>query len=236
MAETHKFVCDKPAKLLYASIHEKSAPRGVAGAVAKFGGTFGLEEVDFKAIVDIMVGAIKTELGSFTSPADYYLACMGGVTAGKRVLAKAELDAQGKPSDEAFKIREKAEKRAELYKPFAGILIANSQYEVSMAYLAGGKVTDVADEPHAIAKAGKDYFYPGAMVVPSISLKAFRRKTVDAKDGVTAYLQNCLFVAKGVRLGGAGVPNNEVFGKYAGYSDYDPTAMAPAGAEDDVAF
>jgi len=190
-----------------------------------------------------MVQSITAELGSFSgNPADYYLACMSGITAGKRAIQKAELDAQGKGADEAMKIMEKAEKRAELYKPYAGILTASSQYDVSLARLEAGKVIDIPDEEHARAQAGKDLFYPGAYVAPALAFKPFRRKTLDAKDGVTAYLQNCLFVRKGERIAGAGGPgNNEVFGTYAGYSDYDPLANAPqvgtaAGAEEPPAF
>jgi hypothetical protein len=209
MAENIRYTLVKPARLLYSSVTQKSAPKNVPGAVPKFSGTFGLEKEDFDAIVGIMVNGIKSELGSFSgNPGDYYLAAMSGVTAGKRAIAKAELDAQGRPAEEAFKLREKAEKRAALYAPFAGILTASSQFDV------------------------KDLFYPGAYVVPALSFKAFRRKTLDAKDGVTAYLQNCLFIRKGEKLEGAGGPNNnEVFGSYAGYSDVDPTALAPTSTE-----
>lgn len=235
MAETTRYTLVKPARLLYSSITAKSAPRGVQNAVPKFSGTFGVEKEDFDAIVRIMVDALKAELGSFSgNPADYYLACMGGVTAGKRTMAKAELDAANKSPDEAFRIREKAEKRAALYAPFAGIITASSQYDVELARLDAGKIVDIPDEEHARAQAGKDLFYPGAYVVPAVAFKAFRRKTLDAKDGVTAYLQNVLFVRKGERIAGAGGPaNNEVFGAYAGYSDYDPTALAPTGQPDD---
>jgi len=236
MAETHRYVLTKPSRLLYSSITEKSAPRGVQNAIPKFSGTFGVEEEDFKAMVEIMVNAIKAETGGFTSPADYFLACMSGATSGKRAIAKAELDAQGKPSDEAFKIREKAEKRAELYKPYAGILVASSQFDIELAKLDGGKIVDIGEEPHARAQAGKDLFYSGAVVVPSIAFKAFRRKTLDAKDGCTAYLQNCLFIRKGEKIAGMGGPsNNDVFGGYAGYSSQDPTALAPS-AEEEPAF
>lgn len=229
MAETHRYTLIKPARLLYSSITAKSAPRSVQGAVPKFSGTFGIEKEDFDAIVEIMVKGIKAELGSFSgNPNDYYLACMSGATAGKRAIAKAELDAQGKGSDEAFKIMEKAQKRAELYAPYAGIITASSQYDVELAKLEAGKIIDIPAEEHTRAQAGKDLFYPGAYVVPALAFKAFRRKTLDAKDGVTAYLQNCLFVRKGDRIAGAGGPgNNEVFGGFAGYSDYDPTANAP---------
>lgn len=232
MSETYRYTLIKPARLLYSSITQKSAPKNVMGATPKFSGTFGVEKEDFDAIVEIMVKAIKTELGSFTSPTDYYLACQSGATAGKRAIQKAELDAQGKNSDEAFKIKERAQKRAELYAPYAGIITASSQYDVELAKLEAGKIVDIPAEEHARATAGKDLFYPGAYVVPALAFKAFRRKTLDAKDGVTAYLQNCLYVRKGERLAsGGGSDNNQVFGNYAGYSDYDPTANAPSNAD-----
>lgn len=237
MAETLRYTLVKPARLLFSSITAKSAPRGVMNATPKFSGTFGIEKEDFDAVVQLMVQAIKGELGTFSgNPNDYYLACMSGVTAGKRAIQKAELDAQGKGSDEAFKIMERAQKRAELYAPYAGILTASSQHDVALAKLEAGKIVDIPEEEHARAQAGKDLFYPGAYVVPAIALKAFRRKTLDAKDGVTGYLQNCLFVRKGERLSSGGrADNNQVFGSYAGYSDYDPTANAPS-VEDEPAF
>lgn len=240
MAETYRYTLIKPARLIFSSITAKSAPRGVQNAIPKYSGTFGVEAEDFNAIVEIMVNGIKAELGSFSgNPGDYYLACMGGVTAGKRAIAKAELDAQGKGSDEAFKIKERAEKRAELYAPYAGILTASSQFDIELARLEAGKIVDIPAEEHARAQAGKDLFYPGAYVVPAIAFKAFRRKTLDAKDGCTAYLQNCLFIRKGERIAGAGGPgNNEVFGSYAGYSDFGPTANAPSNGDldDDIPF
>lgn len=236
MAETIRYVLSKPARCLYSSITEKSAPKGVQGAIPKFSGTFGVEKEDFDAMVKIMVDAIKAETGGFTGPADYFLACMSGITAGKRAIAKAALDAHGKPSDEAFKITEKAEKRAELYKPYAGILVASSQFDIELAKLDGGKIIDIGEEAHARAQAGKDLFYSGAVIVPSVAFKAFRRKTLEAKDGCTAYLQNCLFIRKGEKIAGlGGHSNNEVFGGYAGYSEVDPTVLAPS-AEDEPAF
>lgn len=232
MAETFRYTLVKPARLLYSSITAKSAPRNVSNATPKFSGTFGVEKEDFDKIVEIMVKAISAELGSFSgNPNDYYLACMSGATAGKRAIQKAELDAAGKGSDEALKIMEKAQKRAELYAPYAGIITASSQFDVELAKLEAGKIVDIPNEEHARAQAGKDLFYPGAYVVPALAFKGFRRKTLDAKDGVTAYLQNCLFIRKGVRLASGTANNNDVFGSYAGYSDYDPTANAPK-AED----
>lgn len=241
MAETFRFVCSKPARILYSSICVKSSPRlddGQQGE-ARYGGTFGLEKVDFDAMVPIMVNAIKSETGGFTSPVDYYLACMSGKTAGERAIATAEFKCQN-PSlseDTRFKIKEKAQQRAELYKPFAGILIANSKFPIELARLENGKVIDIPDEEHARATAGKDLFFPGAWAVPSIAVKGFRRKKLDDKDGCTAFLQNCLFIKKDAKLGSSGPSNNDVFGSFAaGYSDFDPTGGAPTADDVQAAF
>lgn len=234
MAETIRYTLVKPARLLYSSIVEKSAPRDVQGAVPKYSGTFGIEKEDFDKIVEIMVQAIRSETGTFTNPADYYLACQSGKTAGKRAIAAAELKCQNPAlnEDARFKLREKAQARATLYEPYAGIITASSQFDVELARLDGGKVVDISREAHALAQAGKDFFYPGAYTVPAVAFKGFRRKSLDAKDGCTAYLQNVLFVRKGEKIAGGGGPNNnEVFGAYAGYSDYDPTANAPSNSD-----
>nr|GAT42308.1 predicted protein [Mycena chlorophos] len=234
MAELYRYTLQKEARSLYLSVHEKSAPtleNGQKGEL-KFSGTWGIEKADFDAIVQIMVDAIKAELGSFGNPSDYFLACMSGKTAAKRVREAAAFKASkpGLNSDDVFKIKEKAEKRAALYEQFAGVLSASSKYDVSLAQMVAGKIVDIEGE-HNIAKAGKDLFYPGSFTVPSIALKAFRRKTMDAKDGCTAYLQNCLFLRKGERIaGGSGPANNEVFGSFQGYSSVDPTAGAPDNA------
>lgn len=241
MAETTRYTLIKPARLLYSSITEKSTPRDTPGAVAKFSGTFGIEKEDMDKIIGIMVQSIKSETGSFTVPSDYFLACQGGKTAGKRAIAAAELKCMkpGLSEDDKFKLREKAAARAVLYEPFAGILSASSQYDVELARLDGGKIVDIGEEAHARAQAGKNFFYPGAYVVPAVAFKGFRRKSLDAKDGCTAYLQNVLYIRKGERIAGSGGPNNnEVFGSYAGYSDFDPTANAPSNGDldDEVAF
>lgn len=236
-----QYDCKEPARLIFSSLAEKSAPKGNYNIEPSFGATFGIEKVDFDAIVKIMVELITAEMGSFSGKgSDYYLACMSSETAVKRALQKADFDAQGKPSDEALKIRERAEKRGELYKPYAGILVAKSKYPIQLARLVPGAIEDIPDEPVARQRAGKDYFYPGAYVIPAITLRSFRRKNLDAKDGVTAFIQNCLFVRNGERLsGGGGRSNDQVFGGYVSrYSDFDPTANAPSNTDmdDEAAF
>lgn len=241
MAETFRFVCSKPARILYSSIATASAPRLDNGqqAEARFGGTFGLDKVDFDALIPIMVNAIKSETGGFTSPLDYYLACMSGKTAGERALASAEFKCQSPQlsEDARFKIKEKAQQRADLYKDYAGVLIANSKFPIELAKLEGGKIIDIPDEAAARALAGKELFFPGAWAVPSIAIKGFRRKKLDDKDGCTAFLQNCLFIKKDAKLGSSGPSNNDVFGTFAaGYSDFDPTGGAPTSEDMQAAF
>lgn len=239
MAEKLKFVCADPAVLLYSSVTAKSAPRNVQNATPKFSATCGITQRDWEAIKPLMVQLITAETGSFSgNPNDYYLACMPGKMAAQRVRDKAALDAaaaraKGEGEDKAFAIVEKAEKRATEYEKHAGILQGSSQFDVELARLENGKVVDIKGEA-AIAQAGKDLFFSGAIVAPSVSLQGFRRKTLDAKDGVTGFLQNMLFLRKGVKLdlGGGGASNSEVFGGFANYSDYDPLANAPGGGDD----
>jgi len=237
MAEKIKFVCEEPATLLYSSITVASAPKGVMGAEPKFSGTFGVGKKDFDRMIPVMVQCIQSETGGFSgNPNDYYLACMSGATAAARVIQKAELDAQvhrGRgENDAAFKVMEKAEKRAAAYRNYAGILNAASKFEVELAKLVNGAIADIIGEAPR-AQAGKDMFYSGAIVVPSIALQGFRRKKLDDRDGVTAFLQNVLFLRKGPKLdlGGGQASNSEVFGGFKNYSDYDPLANAPGGSD-----
>ena len=236
MAEKIKFTCTEPARLLYSSVAAKSAPKGVANATPKYSATVGITENDWNLIKPIMVQLITAETGSFTgNPNDYYLACMPGKMAAQRVRDKAALDAaaaraKGEGEDKAFAIMEKAEKRAAVYEQYAGILQGSSQFDIELGRLEGGKIIDIKGEA-AVALAGKDLFYSGAYVAPAVSLQGFRRKTLDAKDGVTGFLQNMLFIRKGEKmdLGGGHASNSEVFGGFANYSDYDPLANAPGG-------
>jgi hypothetical protein len=238
MAEKLRYTCQEPSRLLFSSVTQKSAPRTVQNATPKFSATVGIGQKDLDAIIPLMVQCIQSETGGFTgNPEDYYLACMSGKTAAARVRAKAELDCMGKNADDAFKIKEKAEKRAAVYETFPGILQASSQFDVELARLDGGKIVDIKEE-HQRAQAGKDLFYSGAYVVPAVSFQGFRRKSLDAKDGVTGFLQNMLFIRKGEKLdlGGGGANNQDVFGGFANYSDYDPTAMAPGGGNEFAGF
>jgi len=228
MTDMYRYTLEEPARLIYSSIAEKSAPTGIEGAKARYSGTFGITEKDFEAIRKQMVEAIKSTLGSFSgNPQDYYLPCLSGKMAAERAIQTAEFKARGEEADKAFKMREKAEKRAEMYRQYPAILTASSQFEISLARLEAGKIIDIGEAEHVRAQAGKDYFYPGAWVAPAIAIKGTKRKKLDDKDGCTAFLQNVLFIRKGERLGGAGPDNATVYGSWSNYSDVDPTALAP---------
>lgn len=237
MADKIKFVCEEPATLLFSSITVASAPRTVAGAEPKFSGTFGITKRDLDRAIPVMVQCIQSETGAFSgNPNDYYLAIMGGNTAAARVMQKAELDAQALrgrgENDKAFQVMEKATKRADAYRGFAGIMQASSKFEVELAKLVNGAIVDIVGEA-ARAQSGKDCFYSGAIVVPSIALQGFRRKKLDDRDGVTGFLQNVLFLRKGPKLdlGGGHASNSEVFGGFKNYSNFDPLANAPGGSD-----
>lgn len=231
--EKFPYTCVKPARLLYSSVTQASAPKGMENVEPKYSGTFGIEKEDLDAIVKLEVEAIRSATGNFTGPADYYLAATSGETAAKRVLKTAELKASDPKlsADEKAKLLERAETRAALYRQYAGILMAGSKFEVECAKLVSGKIVDIDLSTEAgKALAGKEFFYNGAYVVPRVAFQGFRAKNVDAKSGATAYLQNCLFVAKGEKLAGGGGPSNsEVFG---GFSDFDPTGLEPQAGDE----
>ena len=232
MADMYRYTLEEPARLLYSNIVEKSAPPGISDAKPRYSGTFGVSEKDFEKIRALMVDAIKSTLGTFSgNPADYYLPCLSGKAMADRTIQTAEFKARGLDPDAQFKMKEKAEKRAEMYRQYPAILSASSQFEISLARLEGGKIVDIGEAEHIRAQAGKDFFYPGAWVAPAIAIKGTKRKKLDDKDGCTAFLQNVLFIRKGERLGGAGPDNNMVYGSWAGYSDTDPTALAPQEPE-----
>lgn len=241
MAEMFRYTLKKPARMLQGDVTKKSSPPGVTNAEPKYNGVWGVSEEDYKELVKIQVTAIKGELGKFGSPDDYHLCCMSGEVAASRELKKAELKAELEASqgkhDEALKTRERAEARAELYKQFAGILKAASQFDVELSVLKDGKIVDVPKEEHARAQAGRDHFYPGSHQVVSVAVKPYRRKQLDGKDGATAYLNNVLFVRNDAKLAGGGAPSSsQVFGGFAStYSDVDPTAMSPAASDDEFA-
>lgn len=231
MTDMYRYTLEEPARLIFANIVEKSAPPGI-DAKPRYSGTFGITEKDFENIRKQMVEAIKSTLGSFSgSPSDYYLPCLSGKAMADRAIQTAEFKARGLDPDAAFKMKEKAEKRAEMYRQYPAILSASSQFEISLARLEGGKIIDIGEAEHVRAQAGKDYFYPGAWVAPAIAIKGTKRKKLDDKDGCTAFLQNVLFIRKGERLGGAGPDNATVYGTWSGYSDVDPTALAPQEPE-----
>lgn len=237
MADMFRYTCEEPARLIFANIVTKSAPPNVPDAKPNYSATFGITEKDFENIRKHMVDAIKSTIGSFSgNPADYYLPCLSGKAMADRTMQTAELNARGLDPDKAFKIREKAEKNADLYRQYPAILRAATQFEVSLARLDAGKIIDIGEAEHLRVQAGKDYFYRGAWVAPAIAIKGTKRKKLDDKDGCTAFLQNVLFIRRGEPLGGGGSPdNNKVFGNYAGYSSVDPTALAPGGAEQESA-
>lgn len=233
MTDMYRYTCEEPARLIFSNIVVKSAPKVASGdAKARYSGTFGIGEKDFDAIRKMMVEAVKSVTGEFGNPQDYYLPCLSGKAMAERTMLKAEFDARGLKPDEAFRLKEKAEKRAETYRPYAAVLQASSQFDISLARLEGGKIIDIGEAEHVRVQAGKDYFYPGAWVAPAIAIKGTKRKKVDDKDGCTAFLQNVLFIRKGERLGGGGGPDNStVYGSWAGYSSVDPTALAPQEPE-----
>lgn len=247
----YDYVLAHPGRALYANMIEASKPKTVAEAKTKYSVTLGIEEQDAQALFALEAQAIREAFGpaAFTSPDDFQLAVVSGAKAAAKAIAGAEIAARGKPEDERFKIMEAAEKRAELVRPYAGILQASSriafhdrfldryntdldQKERELADRMGFKLGVLAkpkfillDTP-LMFQEHKDKFYRGAYIGGSFNLNAWARKKADDKDGVTAYIKSLVFVKDGERLSSER-PMEDEFSHYKGVeTDYSPSAAA----------
>lgn len=243
-----------PGRALYISATEAGKPPTAEAAKTKYSITLGLEAEDAKALFEIEARAInEAGFGPFSTPADYQLCVVSGAKAAEKALAGALLAARGKPEDEAAKIKERAEARAELVKGYAGILTASSRVAFHdrftdrymndlepnerervangfrLAVLENGKVV-VLDTAHLFAEY-KDKFYRGAFVGGTFNLSPWARKKAEDKDGVSAYINGLIFVKDGERLA-TGQNIADSFAHYQGMAtDYSPSANAGFSAE-----
>lgn len=246
------YTLQAPARAIYLNATEASKPRNVLEAKTKYSVTLGLEEADAKALFELQAKALKEAFGAFTQPDDYMLACISGAKAAARAIQAAELSARGKPEEERFKLIDLANKRAELFKPYAGILTASSRISAHDRFLEryqndldskerdrvdsgmGFKLAAIVDGKivaldNALAYSNyKERFYRGGFYGGSFSFKAWPRKTADGKDGVTAYLKTLVFVKDGERLASER-PLADEFSHYMGVAtSYSPAAAADA--------
>lgn len=238
-----------PGRALYINAHEASKPPTAPEAKTKYSVTLGLEEADAKALFQLQADMLKAQFGTFTGPDDYQLCCVSGAKAAAKAIAGAELAARGKPEEERFKIMERAEKRAELLRPFAGILQSSSRVAFHDRFLEryttdldakerenadrmGFKLVVMQnrqfitlDQAHLFQEY-KEKFYRGAYIGGSVNLNVWARKKADDKDGVTSYIKNLVFVKDGERLS-SDRPAADDFGHYQGVAtDYSPSAEA----------
>lgn len=237
-----------PARGLYVNL--VTATKATDESPTKYSVVYGLEPEDAKAMFALEAELLKEWTGKFTAPEDYQLAIMSGEKAADKAIANAERRARRASEEDAFKIKERAQQRADLYRPFAGILTAGSRvafhdrfldrykddlqpkereqadkFGIRLSVLARPKIitldTELAFQEH------KDKFYPGAYYGGSFNLSPYDAKKDGDKDGVAAYLGNQVFVKDGERLGGGAKPIEDEFGHYkGGDSDYSPSDAA----------
>jgi hypothetical protein len=253
----YDYVLAQPGRALYANITEASKPKTVAEAKTKYSVTLGLEQRDAEALFALEAQAIRDAFGSFTGPDDYQLCVVSGAKAAAKAIAGAEINARGKPDDERFKIMQAAEARAELLKPYAGVMQASSRIAFHDRFLerytndltqAERELADrlgfslgVLAKPQFIKlntsllfQEHKDKFYRGAYIGGAFNLNAWARKKADDKDGVTAYIKSLIFVKDGERLS-AERPMEDEFSHYQGVeTDYSPSAAAAASDQPKV--
>lgn len=242
----YDYTLRQKARGLYVSLTE--ATKAADTAPTKYSVMYGLHEEDAKALFALEAQAIKERYGTFTGPDDYQLCVVSGMKAAAKALANADLSARGKDEETAFKIKERAQIRADLVREFPGILTASSRtafhdrfldrynmdldvkeresadkYGFRLAVLARPKPF-VLDTQLAFAEH-RDKFYRGAWYGGTFKLSPWDRKKAEDKDGVSAYLGNQIFVEDGERLAGAAKPIEDEFSHYQGTStDYSPSA------------
>jgi hypothetical protein len=250
---------EKPARALYINAVEASKPKNEPNAKSKYSVLLGLDEVDAKELFALAKKAIEDGgFGPFNNSADYQLCIMSGKKAAEKALLQAQIEARGKSEEDAAKIKENAERRAELVKDYAGILSASSRVAFHDRFLdrytteLDGKERERADtmgfglsvlsnngkvialdNAHLFAEY-KDKFYRGCYVGGLFTLTPWARKTADAKDGVSAYIHKTglIFVKDGERL--ASTPSvQDSFAHYKGEAtEYSPTEAASISADD----
>lgn len=239
-----------PARALYCNVVQASRPRTIAEAKTKYNVTLGIEDPeDSTAIFRLIQEAITERFGSFTGPDDYQLSVSSGEKAAAKAIQAAEIAARGKPTDEAFRIKERAATKAEMFRPYRAVLSASSRVAFHDKFLdrylndLDQKERDNADRfGFKLALVGtsgitvldtmllfnehKSKFYAGAYLGGSFNLSVWDRKKPDDKDGVTAYIRNLIFVKDGERLVSERSLDDE-FSHYRGAAtDYSPAAAA----------
>lgn len=240
----YDYTLRQPARAIYENL--TTASKAVETAKTKYSVTLGLEAEDAQALFALEAQAITDNFGLFTGADDYQLCCVSGQKAAEKAIKSAELAARGKPADEAMKIKERAEARANLLRPFAGILTASSRvafhdrfleryqndldqkerenadrFGFRLGIIAQPKMI-VLDTP-LVFNEYKDKFYRGCYVGGSFNLSPWARKKADDKDGVSAYIRNIVWVKDGERLSAERRLEDE-FSHYMGAAtNYDPT-------------
>jgi hypothetical protein len=244
----YEYTLRQKARGLYVNLTE--ATKATDTAPTKYSVMYGLHKEDADALFALEALAIKERYGTFTKPDDYQLCVVSGAKAAEKALAAAALAARGKSEEDAFKIKERAQARADMVGEYAGILTASSRTAFHDRFL-DRYMMDLDEKDRASAdKFGfrlavlarpkpiildtqlsfiehKDKFYRGAWYGGTFKMSPWDRKTAEAKDGVSAYLGNQIFVEDGERFAGSAKPIEDEFGHYQGsVTDYSPSEAA----------
>lgn len=264
-AKYYRYTLKAPARALYSNLAESSTVKGEEAAKSKYSTMLGIESDDDAKALFALAKQAAEEAGFCVddegkpkafSPSDFQLCVSSGTKAAEKILASAALKARGKSEEEAFKIKEAAEARAELVRPYKAVVNANSRvafhdrftdrymtdldakereradkFGFKLAVIENGKIIGL-DTAHLFATY-KDKFYRGAYVGGSFNLSPWARKKADDKDGVTAYIEGAVFVKDGERISGGAPSVQDSYAHYAGMAtDYSPTAAAAISADE----
>lgn len=202
-----------PAIMAFPSLLEarKFKRAGKETGEAKFGASFVLDPTspDLVEAKNYAAAAAKAKWPGLTSFADLKFPFQSG---DKMIEErKAKLQKEGKEYDGKLDfVKGKV------------VIKAGSKFRPKLAILVGGKIVELDDDT---IKQHASKFYFGTEALAQFNFVAYDKVNSDAKDGVTAYLQQVLTLNKGEKLSG-GASAAEVFKGYAGQvSNVNPTGL-----------
>lgn len=193
----------KPVRALFCNVMtaRKFKKNGKEVGEAKYDATLVLDADDIKAVKDKAIAVAKAKWPS-------------------RDLK--ELKFPFKKAETVAAKQKARNKDVSIYTDGTFILSARSKYEPQLSYLDGKNVVEFTEANRALAKSK---FYNGCYVVAQLNFVPYEG---DDDDGVTAYLDQVLWVKDGPKIGG--VSASEAFKGYIGtVSGEDPT-----GGEDNT--
>ena len=212
--EKFYFTLAKPVTLIEGALVNPTSFQ--QNAEPTYYGTFGITDTeDCQTIFNLAAKVFQKELGC---PYDM-TKCQSSLKTGAYAADEAIFYSQGK--DDA-KIQ-RAQQKAEIFRPFPLVLKLNSKYAPALVRQEGEKQVEIT--PDYREWADKELFYSGAKVYISGQLYGYRRKTMQAQDGLTGFIHGVMFHSHGEKLidFSGHRSGTELFKGFTGVSTINPT-------------